>query len=190
MSVFETPPRSLIIKSSISSHSFKGMHSRSGRIKLDSLKWNITRNISENENPSNPEAQYLTHWFLKTHMCIVHQSQWTGLSLVQVMACCLFGAKPLPQPTKTYWQLNSFGKKTDTCEIKCAQIFFQANAFENVCNISAIFFWGQFQQQFFSSYFKFHRNFVLVQIHCTVSYCYKILHMSWQCSCHAVCKIS
>ena len=36
-----------------------------------------------------------------THMC-----QWTGPALAQVMACHLFGAKPLPEPTLTYCQLD------------------------------------------------------------------------------------
>ena len=32
--------------------------------------------------------------------------QWTVSSLVQVMACCLFGGKPLPEPMLTYCQLD------------------------------------------------------------------------------------
>ena len=34
--------------------------------------------------------------------------QWTGSSLVQVMACRLFGAKPLPEPVWIYCQLDSW----------------------------------------------------------------------------------
>ena len=33
--------------------------------------------------------------------------QWTGSGLVQVMACRLFGAKPLPEPMLAYCQLDS-----------------------------------------------------------------------------------
>ena len=33
--------------------------------------------------------------------------QWTGSSLFQVMACRLFGAKPLPEPMLIYCQLDS-----------------------------------------------------------------------------------
>ena len=33
---------------------------------------------------------------------------WTGSSLVQVMACRLFGAKPLPEPMLTYCQFVPF----------------------------------------------------------------------------------
>ena len=34
--------------------------------------------------------------------------QWTGSALVQVMACRLFGAKPLPEPMLAYCQLDSW----------------------------------------------------------------------------------
>ena len=34
--------------------------------------------------------------------------QWIGSSLVQVMACRLFGAKPLPEPMLVYCQLDSW----------------------------------------------------------------------------------
>ena len=38
-----------------------------------------------------------------TYMC-----QWTGSALFQVMACRLFGAKPLPEPVLAYCQLESW----------------------------------------------------------------------------------
>ena len=34
--------------------------------------------------------------------------QWSGLALVQVMACHLFGTKPLPEPELAYCQLASW----------------------------------------------------------------------------------
>ena len=34
--------------------------------------------------------------------------QWTGSSLVQVIVCCLFGAKPIPEPMLDYCQLDSW----------------------------------------------------------------------------------
>ena len=40
-------------------------------------------------------------WCYSTGYC-----QWTGSTLVQVMACRLFCAKPLPEPVLTYCQLN------------------------------------------------------------------------------------
>ena len=32
--------------------------------------------------------------------------QWTGSALVHIMACCLFGTKPLTEPMLTYYQLH------------------------------------------------------------------------------------
>ena len=37
-----------------------------------------------------------------------HVRQWTGPALVQVLACRLFGAKPLPEPMPVYCRLNSW----------------------------------------------------------------------------------
>ena len=45
-------------------------------------------------NSSPPSAAYMR--------------QWIGPSLVQVLACRLFGAKPLPEPMLAYWQLDSW----------------------------------------------------------------------------------
>ena len=45
-------------------------------------------------NSSPPSAAYMR--------------RWTGLSLVQVMACRLLGAKPLPEPILAYCQLDSW----------------------------------------------------------------------------------
>ena len=42
-------------------------------------------------NSSSPIATYMR--------------QWTGSALIQVMACRLFGAKPLPEPMQSYCQL-------------------------------------------------------------------------------------
>ena len=44
-------------------------------------------------NSSPPSATYM---------------QWTGSALVQIMACRLFGAKPLPEPMLAYCQLGSW----------------------------------------------------------------------------------
>ena len=37
-----------------------------------------------------------------------YMRQWTRSTLVQVMVCCLFGAKPLPEPMLAYCQLDSW----------------------------------------------------------------------------------
>ena len=47
--------------------------------------------------------QSLTPLPLVTHICI---SRWIRPALVQIMACCLFGAKPLSQPMLAYCQLH------------------------------------------------------------------------------------
>ena len=44
-------------------------------------------------NSSPPSAAYMR--------------QWTGLALIQIMICRMVGAKPLPEPTLTYCQLDS-----------------------------------------------------------------------------------
>ena len=52
----------------------------------------VARRWFTNINSSPPSDAY---------MC-----QWTGSTLVQIMACHLFGAKPLPEPTLTYCRLD------------------------------------------------------------------------------------
>ena len=37
---------------------------------------------------------------------VPHMRQWTGSALVQIMACRLFGAEPLPEPRLTYCKLD------------------------------------------------------------------------------------
>ena len=55
-----------------------------------------------------------------SYMC-----QWTGSASVQVMACRLFGAKPLPVPMVAYCQLDSWKYRNSI-------IFIEGNAFEIV----------------------------------------------------------
>ena len=47
---------------------------------------------------------------------VAHMRQWIGSALVQLMACRLFGAKPLPKPTLDYYQM-------DPQEQRCLYIF-------------------------------------------------------------------
>ena len=69
-------------------------------------------------NSSPPSAAYM--------------SQWTGSSLVQVMACRLFDAKPLPEPMLPYCQLVSWEHILVKFEDRNSIIFIQENAIENV----------------------------------------------------------
>ena len=58
--------------------------------KTDNTRRHMTRRYSINSSP--PSAAYMR--------------QWTVWALVQVMACRLFGAKPLPEPMLAYCQLD------------------------------------------------------------------------------------
>ena len=42
------------------------------------------------------------HEFISSLSSAAYMRQWTGLSLVQVIACRLFSAKPLPEPMLVY----------------------------------------------------------------------------------------
>ena len=46
---------------------------------------------------------YSINSFRPVDACMCH---WTGPSLLQVMDCFLFGAKPLPEPVFIYCQLD------------------------------------------------------------------------------------
>ena len=64
---------------------------------------------------------------------------WTRTSLVQVMACRLFGAKPLPEPMLTYYQLHPYWNKLQWNINRNSNNFIVENAYQNlVCKLSAI----------------------------------------------------
>ena len=59
--------------------------------------------------PHRNDTETDKHYFQSTHLPIVlHMCQWTGLALVQIMACRLFGAKPLPEPMLGCFQFYSW----------------------------------------------------------------------------------
>ena len=62
--------------------------SKDDSLHSNSLNWSISI------NPSPPNAAYMR--------------QWIGSALVQIMACCLFGTKPLSKPTLGYSQVDSW----------------------------------------------------------------------------------
>ena len=62
--------------------------------------------------------------------------QWIGSALVQVMACRLFGVKPLPELMLTYCHLSPKGQ-TVKLESKYT-IFIYQNIFKDVCEMAAI----------------------------------------------------
>ena len=68
--------------------------------------------------------------------------QWIGSTLVQVMACRLFGAKPLPEPMRAYIVNCTLGNKFHLN--RNSYIFIQENAIENaVGQIGGHFVQGQ-----------------------------------------------
>ena len=48
------------------------------------------------------------HWFNSSPPSATYMRQWTRSTLVQAMACHLFGVKPLPEPMLAYFQLDSW----------------------------------------------------------------------------------
>ena len=49
-----------------------------------------------------------THLPIVPHICVSELGQWTGLALVQIMACRLFGAKPLFESVLANCQFDSW----------------------------------------------------------------------------------
>ena len=63
--------------------------------------------------------------------CAAYIHQWSGSTLVQVLACRLYGAKPLPEPMLAYCQLDSWEQISVKFESEF-YYFIQENAFEIV----------------------------------------------------------
>ena len=62
----------------------------------------------------------------------------------QVLACGLFGAKPLPEPMLNCWQLDPWEQTLVKFESKCKH-FIHENTFENVvCEMAPIFFYNKY----------------------------------------------
>ena len=77
----------------------------------------------------------VTHWDRLTHRGDAYMRNWTGSTLVQVMACRLLGAKPLPEPVVTYCQLDPQEQTSVNFFNRNPNIFIDENTFENaVCN--------------------------------------------------------
>ena len=72
--------------------------------KIDDLDpiWVRLLGRSQLSNPSDLPCYY------SSPPIATYMRQWTGSALVQVMACCLFGTKPLPEPMLVYCQLYSW----------------------------------------------------------------------------------
>ena len=62
-------------------------------------KKNKTKQNKKKQQRLIKSRQLIDAWWLYMH-------QWTGLPLVQAIACRLFGAKSVPEPVPTYWWLE------------------------------------------------------------------------------------
>ena len=75
-----------------------------------------------------------------------YMHHWPGSALVQVMACHLFGAKPLPEPMLAYCQVDSWEQISVKFESEFYH-FIQENALEIVvCQNGSHFVQGQMSQ--------------------------------------------
>ena len=97
-------------------------------------------NVRQCPTSSNKsENWYYDHFLNQCWIIIISLSspsaaymrQWTGSSLVQVMACRLFGAKPLPEPMASHCQLGSWEQFQWNFN-QNSVIFIQVNLLENV----------------------------------------------------------
>ena len=85
------------------------------------LKWRLECWV----NPSPPSAAYMR--------------QWIRSALVQVMACRLFGAKPLSKPMLGYCQLHPY-KQTSVNIVTKYKTFYSSKYIWNIiCEMAAIF---------------------------------------------------
>ena len=73
-----------------------------------------------------------------------YMRQWTRSALVQVMACRLFGAKPLPEPMLAYCQLDSWEQISVKFESEFYHFHLKHMHFEIVvCQIEGHFVQGE-----------------------------------------------
>ena len=79
-----------------------------------------------------------------------YMRQWIGSALVQIMACRLFGVKPLSKPMLTYCQLDRKGTYFKEILFKNSNISIQENAFEHVvCEMAATLSTGRWVKIYF-----------------------------------------
>ena len=79
------------------------------------LQWRNRHRVTFSEsvttsyvNVTNPKShtKVLTDFVNSSPPSDAYIRQWTGSALIQIMACRLFGAKPLSKPMHGYWQLD------------------------------------------------------------------------------------
>ena len=91
---------------------------------------------------------YLHNPPLVMHVCISESGQhWFRSALVQIMACRLFGAKPLPEPMLDYCQLDTWNKFQWNLN-QNTKFFIHENASVNiVCKKAAILSRGRWVKE-------------------------------------------
>ena len=103
------------------------------------MPWKFNSGLSESRIHSPRCSVFQLLWSVNssppsaTYMC-----QWIASSLVQIMACRLFSAKPLPEPMMTYCQLEPSNKLQWNWD-QNTKLFIHKNTFENfICEMAAI----------------------------------------------------
>ena len=75
---------------------------------------------------------------------VAYMRQWIGLALVQIVACRLFGVKPLSKPIPGYCQLDDLRERTSVEIYKNTKFSFHVNAYQNIVHeMVTIFPWGR-----------------------------------------------
>ena len=67
-------------------------------------RYSLLKNTGCRLPASSSAALRYINW---SPLSAAHMRQWTGLALVQIMACRLIGAKPLTKPMLGYFQLDA-----------------------------------------------------------------------------------
>ena len=77
-----------------------------------------------------------------------YMRRWTRSSLVQIIACRLFGAKPLTKPMLVYCQLEPYEKLQRNFN-QYTELFIHETSTENiVCEMAAILFRGRWDKRY------------------------------------------
>ena len=77
------------------------------------------------------------HWVNSSHPSVAYMRQWIWSALVHIMACRLFGTKPLSEPMLEYCEKVQWNSNENT------KVFTHENGSDNiVCEMAAISFRG------------------------------------------------
>ena len=118
-------------------------------LKSVTYNWSLYDSIFQRANGTawnnfgHTEQSKISTWYIYIYIYIYNMRQWIGSALVQIMACRLFGAKPLSKPVLGYCQLNP-QEQILVKFYKNKKLFSRKNASKNiVCEIAAILSRGE-----------------------------------------------